>query len=580
MTKKGKLTVRRIGERKQPYIFCVAVYVAFCSIEAIAAPNDFPRCFNGTAMVTIDKSKQICCNGIYDKTDKHGVQQSCCGLQERNQSITHVVFSTNEKICCGGKLIDLSKSRLPNSTAPTCCGQDYFYSDKHICCNNKIYNKAEKACSKYDCGEVVYGRDEVCCGYYTSGGYCANVHRRRDGYKCCGPYLINRATHKCFKRQPRPKGELTGECGSDLFDQSKFICCEGREKETYELMPKPSPNETIVKYIGITPDYSCLGDQVIDNDIEHITESGNSKHVVPNNFLPCGNSIYDPHNKRTQSECCEGVVNHAHPNMNVMCCGKEFIDLNKHVCCNNKKIESSMLCCGGNQIYSRYSGLECCGTQLINNSYICCNIQSSRYVPVRKEPGHNKCCGWKTYNSHSNKVCCAGKIIETEQNQTCISGHIVTLDSTNPKQVKEIVKSLAKTNQQLREIKGHACPSCATFMKPPKKCVKKFENVLYIRDVAINGNNTIFDVLFLDPSVLRGAKMKLFTKGHCGCLQEDKLYMFQTNRNILAKLKAGKNKLRFSKKDICYIIKGGLQVYKKLGQRCKIDRYLRKPVGS
>jgi hypothetical protein len=104
--------------------------------------------------------------------------------------------------------------------------------------------------------------------------------------------------------------------------------------------------------------------------------------------------------------------------------------------------------------------------------------------------------------------------------------------------------------------------------------------VLFIRDVAINGNNTVFDVLFLDPSALRGTKMKLFTKGHCGCIQKDKLYMFQTNRNILAKLKAGKNKLRFSQKDIFYIIKGGLSVYKKQGQRCKIDRYFRKPVGS
>ncbi|XP_053385312.1 uncharacterized protein LOC123526391 [Mercenaria mercenaria] len=501
-----------------------------------------------------------------------------CGNEVKSQ-----VYAQQKKICCGGELHDLPKHHNHHGPDPKCCGVDVIFDPgSSFCCNNKTYQQSEQFayCDDNYGLEVAVGRGQIVCKQLMPNRTLYQLHRWQTGYECCGTNLFNTNSHFCQGDEIWPVGVVISECGEELYDQNKYICCE----DTSELIPKPGPDFIKAKYLEIETDFSCLNGTVVNKDLEHIVENNNKKSVVQNNFLPCGDDHFDPENKRTQVACCNGVVNHAKPGMNVTCCGSEFIDTDLYKCCNDVKIGATKLCCG-NQIYERTSGLECCGTKLINNSYLCCEPQSSKRMPVKKKPGHNRCCGKQTfyYDPNGKDECCGGMIIKLEQNQVCKNDHIVTFSPFDPEEVKDQIKKLPSVKLPGENLpKGiitHACPSCTTYSDPPKQCVKKFEYQVYIRNISTKRTSTIMDVLFLEPNILSKVKMVFRTKGHCRCFKVDEVYLFQTNRNIRAKVTSGHMKLRFSKKDIFHLIKGKFPKYK-VDQKCTIDRYYRKPIVS
>ncbi|XP_045183136.2 galaxin-like [Mercenaria mercenaria] len=422
------------------------VILTLCIQNQINLVTALNLCSYGTRIVMIDQKKHICCGGVYNRKDQHGLQQECCGIKDGNGSVVKLqLYAQQKQICCDGELHDLPKHYRRHSRDPKCCGVDVIFNpESSFCCNNQIYQRSEQFayCDDRYGLEVAVGRDQVACKLWTPNGTLHRVYQWQPGYECCGLNLSNTNSHFCLRGKIWPNGAVVSKCGMEIYDENKYICCE----DTSKLIPKPGPDKFKAKYWGIETDLACLNGKVVNRDLEQIVENNNKKHVIPNNFLPCGDDYFDPYNKRTQVDCCNGVVNHARPGMNITCCGTEFIDTDLYRCCNNVKIGASKLCCG-NRIYEGTSGLVCCGTKLINSSYLCCEPKSSIRIPVKKKPGHNRCCGKQTfyYDPNGKDECCGGKIIKLEHNQVC-ENDIVTFSPEDSEEVtKQINKSLEKS---------------------------------------------------------------------------------------------------------------------------------------
>ena len=84
-------------------------------------------------------------------------------------------------------------------------------------------------CHQDDCGEVIVGKNDIRCLYRTSNKLCSKIHKKRDGYTCCGPELLNTNTHKCAYNEPWAKDVHVGKCGNKTYDEAKNICCENQD---------------------------------------------------------------------------------------------------------------------------------------------------------------------------------------------------------------------------------------------------------------------------------------------------------------------------------------------------------------
>lgn len=399
----------QLGAKKSN--ICLLRIFTLCAVTHLANSESSYEwlCRSSNGSEWIDARQFICCNGKFSKYNENHQRRSCCRKSETEQKI----YIKEEQYCCGGFLYNKTKQSEP---IPKCCGSVLLTKANEFCCRDEKYEMSNQYgfChrSKYDGTEFpVKPNKTVCEIRLKNGSIDRKFHDSKTNWDCCGTELYDLQTCFCQENKIWPKGSRVSKCDKKLYDMNKMVCCDN------ELMEAPDSGITGAKYLGIKPNYDCVNKTLVDRDLNQVVR----ETVLPNNFRLCGNNFYDPHNKRTQVECCNGVVNHAALNMDVSCCDTVLIDRSQYGCCNNRKypLTSTKQCCGNN-FYDITGDNKCCGNQLINSTFLCCQPQSGMFIPVIKQHERdNACCNLTPYYNWPGKNvdCCAGQLKEIKHNQ-------------------------------------------------------------------------------------------------------------------------------------------------------------------
>lgn len=71
------------------------------------------------------------------------------------------------------------------------------------------------------------GRFEVVCERKTKNGTSRKIHRKKEGWDCCGAELIydDNTTHFCYDDEIWRIDAVVSECGGEYYDKTRKVCC-------------------------------------------------------------------------------------------------------------------------------------------------------------------------------------------------------------------------------------------------------------------------------------------------------------------------------------------------------------------
>ncbi|KAK7152291.1 hypothetical protein R3I94_008578 [Phoxinus phoxinus] len=268
------------------------------------------------------------------------------------------------------------------------CGNEFYISSTHSCCNGVITSGLSQLVADC-CGSVAFNPlNEICCDHKvvtrTSARMTCTGGKDSEGQK---------DSHPTDPTKPELK------CGSKTYDPEKYMCCSGTPYRASAL-------------------HKCCGTYMYT--------------PVDENVLCCNGTLHI--NVSKKSECVAGVVYtpanttcnlSARPRLGEHCCGEKTFSPTTHICCNGHSHhkKSGNFCCGSN-VYNHHNKLmkccsghlhnisqykakpECCGNLLLTDktNQICCS-SSTHAVLYDTKPNH-QCCGYYYYNT-SLWSCCA-----------------------------------------------------------------------------------------------------------------------------------------------------------------------------
>nr|XP_054758212.1 uncharacterized protein LOC129264370 isoform X1 [Lytechinus pictus] len=366
-------------------------------------------------------TQQCCEYSIQPRVNDEGLPLECCGLQAYHSVTSTCFYGTikdgiphNNARLCGSEVYDNSRYDCVN-------GRDLVPQEAgpHIrLCGRmrEVYDKRDQEC----CGEHLIGRGQTCCHgiqYQTPGTSL------KEG-QCCGSIGFNPSTHSCCMGSLTPTSGMEDPacCLDQAYDRSvlNITCCGGKLSRKAEEETECSMADGVVHRLdeivcnGVrhpAGQGQCCGSNLYDPTTELCCDG--FRYEAEENSVCCGNKPYQANGSHL---CCNGTLHTQAEGKE--CCNRAAFYPSTHQCFST----------GGQNIIIQLLDdhtLSATNAFCIEGSY---NATNQTCCDGLLHNGLRECCSNRVIKAPSQEICCNGAIhqkIYGEESQCCPSGQIM-----------------------------------------------------------------------------------------------------------------------------------------------------------